>query len=69
MTTQKFGGIKKKPNMPKISFVKNRFEILVFDKENQTKIICNNLINAAGIFASNVANSIEGLDKKYIPKI
>ena len=51
----------------KISFLNNRFEILVFDKDIETKIICNNLINAAGIFSSDVANTIEGLDKKYIP--
>ena len=51
----------------KISFLNNRFEILVFDKNIETKIICNNLINAAGIFSSDVANTIEGLDKKYIP--
>ena len=51
----------------KISFLNNRFEILVFDKDIETKIICNNLINAAGIFSSDVANTIEGLDKKHIP--
>ena len=52
----------------KISFLNNRFEILVFDKDIETKIICNNLINAAGIFSSEVANSIEGLDKKHVPQ-
>ena len=51
----------------KISYLNNRFEILVFNKDIETKIICNNLINAAGIFSSDVANTIEGLDKKYIP--
>jgi L-2-hydroxyglutarate oxidase LhgO len=50
----------------KISFVNNRFEILVVNKDIETKIICNNLINAAGIFSSEVANSIEGLDKKHV---
>ena len=52
----------------KISFVNNRFEILVVNKDIETKIICNNLINAAGIFSSEVANSIEGLDKKHVPQ-
>ena len=52
----------------KISINNNRFEILVFDKNIYTNIICNNLINAAGIFSSEVANSIEGLDKKYVPQ-
>ena len=51
----------------KISINNNRFEILVFDKDICTNIVCNNLINAAGIFSSNIANSIEGLNKKYIP--
>ena len=51
----------------KIYFSNNKFEILVFDKDIETKITCNNLINAAGIFSSDVANTIEGLDKKYIP--
>ncbi len=51
----------------KISYLNNRFEILVFNKDIETKIICNNLINAAGIFSSDVANTIEGLDKKHIP--
>ena len=52
----------------KISFVNNRFEILVVNKDIETKIICKNLINAAGIFSSEVANSIEGLDKKHVPQ-
>ena len=52
----------------KISFINNRFEILVINKDIETKIICNNLINAAGIFSSEVANSIEGLDKKHVPQ-
>jgi len=52
----------------KISIVKNRFEIEVVDNEKNITIInCNSLINAAGIFASDVAQTIDGLDKKNIP--
>ena len=61
------GMISYNSKVKKISFVNNRFEILVFNKDIETIIICNNLINAAGIFSSDVANTIEGLDKKYIP--
>ena len=52
----------------KISIIKNKFEIEVIDnKNNQTIIISDFLINAAGIFASDIANNIDGLDKKYVP--
>ncbi len=52
----------------KITIVNNSFEIVVVDKENNTTIIiCDYLINAAGIFASDVANTIDGLDRKYVP--
>ena len=45
-----------------------KFEIEVLDNEkNKTKIICDYLINAAGIFASDIANNIDGLDKEYVP--
>jgi len=55
-------------NVKKINVTNNRFKITVVDKENNTTIIeCDNLINAAGIFASDVANTIDGLDKKYVP--
>ena len=46
----------------------NKFEIDVMDNENNITVInCDHLINAAGIFASDVANTIDGLDKKYVP--
>jgi len=52
----------------KISITNNKFEIEVDDNENnQTVIICDYVINAAGIFASDIANNIDGLDKKYVP--
>ncbi len=55
-------------SVKKISIVNNRFEITVNDNKTNTTIIdCDNLINAAGIFASDVANTIDGLDKKYVP--
>lgn len=62
------GMISYNSNVKKISIINNKFEIEVVDNENTiTYIICDNLINAAGIFASDVANTIEGLDKKYVP--
>jgi L-2-hydroxyglutarate oxidase LhgO len=50
-------------------FLRNKkFKILVQDKHhNQTVIICDFLINAGGIFASDIANYIDGLDKRHIP--
>jgi len=52
----------------KISIENNKFAIEVHNNENnKTIIICDYLINAAGIFASDIANSIDGLDKKYVP--
>ena len=52
----------------KISITKNKFEIEVVDRENNITIInCDYLINAAGIFASDVAHTIDGLGKKNIP--
>ena len=63
------GMISYNSNVKKISIVKNKFEIEVVDNQNtRTLIICDYLINAAGIFASDVANTIEDLDKKYVPK-
>ena len=63
------GMISYNSNVKKISVINNKFEIEVMDNENnQTIILCDYLINAAGIFASDVANTIDGLDKKYIPK-
>jgi len=62
------GMISYNSNVKKISIINNKFEIDVSDNENnQTIISCDYLINAAGIFASDVANTIDGLDKKYVP--
>ncbi len=62
------GMISYNSKVKKISIVDNRFVIDVRDnKNNQTIISCDYLINAAGIFASDVANAIEGLEKKYVP--
>ena len=51
----------------KSSFSNNNFIVQVSGKED-TIIQCNQLINSAGLFASQVASRIEGLDKKYIPE-
>jgi Predicted dehydrogenase len=62
------GMISYNSKVKKISIIKNKFEIEVIDnKNNQTIIISDFLINAAGIFASDIANNIDGLDKKYVP--
>ena len=53
----------------KILMVNNKFEVEVVDNKNNITIItCHYLINAAGIFASDVAKTIDGIDKKYVPK-
>ena len=53
----------------KISLNNKKFEIEVIDNKNiKTIITCDYVINAAGIFASNVANTIDGLSKKYVPE-
>ena len=51
----------------RISINNKKFEIEVINEKNKTKIICDYLINAAGIFASDIANNINGLDKEYVP--
>lgn len=63
------GGMVSYSSEVKKIFSKNKkFEIVVEDKQhNQTVIICDYLINAAGIFSSDIANCIDGLDKKYVP--
>ena len=62
------GMISYNSNVKKISIVNNKFEVKVMDNENTITVInCDYLINAAGIFASDVANTIDGFDKKYVP--
>ena len=54
----------------KIYLDNDKFTILVKDfHENVTTINCKRLINSAGLFSSEVAKNIEGLDKKFIPNI
>ena len=45
----------------------NRFTLYVSGQE-ETVIECNQLINSSGLFASDVANKIDGLEKKLVPK-
>ena len=53
----------------KINFDGKFFILEVEDKDkNLTTIKCKQLINSAGLYASEVANKIEELDKKLIPK-
>ena len=54
----------------KINFDGKSFTLQVRDQEtnNFTSIECKYLINSAGLYASTIANSIEELDKKFIPQ-
>ena len=52
----------------KINFDGKKFKISINDA-NETSIECNNLINSAGLHASEVSKKIEELDKNLIPKI
>jgi len=36
--------------------------------ESETIIKCKKLVNSAGLFASDVANTIEELKKEFVPK-
>ena len=65
---QNGGMVSYNSRVKRISMHNKKFEIEVIDnKKNKTKIICDYLINAAGIFASDIANNIDGLDKQYVP--
>ena len=48
--------------------LKNNKFILHVSGQEETLIECNQLINSAGLFASDVASKIDGLEKKFIPK-
>ena len=53
----------------KINFDGKNYTLEVLDKEkNITKITCKQIINSAGLFATEVAHKIEELDKNYIPQ-
>ena len=54
----------------KINFDGKSFTLQVWDQEdnNFTSIDCKQLVNSAGLYASTIVNSIEELDKKFIPQ-
>ena len=53
----------------KINYDGNFFNLYILDKQKNTiKVKCKQLINSAGLFASELANKIEELDKELIPK-
>ena len=53
----------------KINFDGKFFKLQIYDKEKNITIIkCKYIINSAGLYASEVASSIEELNQKYIPK-
>ncbi|SVC70819.1 uncharacterized protein METZ01_LOCUS323673, partial [marine metagenome] len=56
-----------KSEIKKINFDGNKFLLKVMN-DSETTIECKKLVNSAGLFASNVANTIEELKKEFIPK-
>jgi len=56
-----------KSQIKKINFDGNKFALNVMN-DSETIIECKKLINSAGLFASDVANTIEELKKEFIPK-
>ena len=56
-----------KSEIKKINFDGNKF-LLSIVNDSETTIECKKLVNSAGLFASNVANTIEELKKEFIPK-
>ena len=56
-----------KSQIKKINFDGNKFSLSV-NNDSQITIECKKLINSAGLFASEVANTIEELKKEFIPK-
>ena len=64
----KKGMIAYNSKVKKINYDGNFFNLQVIDKKNLINIICNKVINSAGLCASEVASTIEELDKSIIPK-
>lgn len=63
------GMISYNSKVSKINFDGKLFTLQVTDQEkNLTTINSSFIINSSGLFASKVANSIEELDKKYVPQ-
>ena len=53
----------------KINYDGKKYTIQVFDDiNNLTSIICKNIINSAGLYASEVALTIEELDSSFVPQ-
>ena len=50
-----------------INYDGKNFRLLIYNNDH-TQIECKELINSAGLYASNIANKIKGLDKKFVPK-
>jgi len=66
---EKGNNISYNSKIDKIFLDNDKFKILVKDfHENETTIICERLVNSAGLFSSEVAKNIEGLNKKFVPK-
>ena len=62
------GKISYNSKISKINFDGQFFRLEILDKERNIIIIkCKTLINTAGLFASEVANKIQEIDKKFIP--
>ena len=54
-------------NLKKINYDGKNFTLLIENNE-QTTIQCKELINSAGLYASEIANKIEELKKEFVPK-
>jgi len=48
--------------------IKNNKFVLCITGQDKTTVECNQLVNSAGLLASDVATLIDGLDKKFVPK-
>tara|TARA_B100000029_G_scaffold501480_1_gene574973 strand:+ start:735 stop:1841 length:1107 start_codon:yes stop_codon:yes gene_type:complete len=61
------GMISYNSKITKVNINDKNFTLLIDDKD-QTQIKCKELINSAGLYASNISMKIEELDKKFVPK-
>ena len=57
-----------KSTLKKISYDGKNFQLFIDDSE-ETVIQCKNLVNSAGLYASDIGNKIEDLKKEFVPKM
>tara|TARA_B110000495_G_C23012989_1_gene599432 strand:- start:868 stop:1977 length:1110 start_codon:yes stop_codon:yes gene_type:complete len=61
------GMISYNSSLKKIDSIGNKFKVFI-EGDDDTIIECKEIVNAAGLFASDVAKKIEKLNKEFIPK-